>query len=554
MKRLTVAAVIGLFVLGMASMAAAELVELKPVVQEAINPFVQFEEPFGVLEDMIAYDGGPTYYYPQAIEVGRMWSVRFTPAQPCSLKALSIVSYPTGGNADIHAWDDYNGSPGDDLFTPFTTYMWGNTNYQRINIDPAINIGEVDFHGGWEYTSTPPPYATSDALPPVENRSKSYNPTTHAWQIWSHNLNIRAYVQYYGEDNTPPAITHIPISMGFTDDTTVVLATIIDDSGVDNAYVYYDDGSGWESLVLEHTVGNFYEATLPMFEAGTEISYYIEATDASPNSNTGYFPPGGQSDPLVYDVVEGSEIAYDDGQQEGWWVASHTWDSNAFAVRCTPRDYPAKITMLRAYVNGVDGFKFSVNNYTAGQPGALIAGPWNASASSSPGWVNFELPSQIDINSGDFCVVFHWNEATPDQPAVGGDATMPDGRSFWRSGASWNSSPTDDFMLRAVVLYTVVGIEDELGGSLPSEFALDQNYPNPFNATTNISYSIDETADVDLSIYNLAGQKVATLVDGVMDAGAYSVNWNAGNFSSGVYFYKLTAGEKVMTRKMNLLK
>jgi hypothetical protein len=89
---------------------------------------------------------------------------------------------------------------------------------------------------------------------------------------------------------------------------------------------------------------------------------------------------------------------------------------------------------------------------------------------------------------------------------------------------------------------------------LPSEFALMKNYPNPFNAQTVIDYQLPTTSDVKLEIYNLLGKKVATLVDGHQEAGYKSVTWDASEVSSGIYFYKLNAGEYTETMRMTLIK
>jgi hypothetical protein len=89
---------------------------------------------------------------------------------------------------------------------------------------------------------------------------------------------------------------------------------------------------------------------------------------------------------------------------------------------------------------------------------------------------------------------------------------------------------------------------------LPSEFALLTNYPNPFNASTVISYQLPTTSHVKLEIYNISGRKVATLVDSKEQGGYRSVTWDASEVSSGVYFYKLTAGDFTQTRRMMLVK
>ncbi len=109
------------------------------------------------------------------------------------------------------------------------------------------------------------------------------------------------------------------------------------------------------------------------------------------------------------------------------------------------------------------------------------------------------------------------------------------------------------FQLGSITIGPAVGI-DEVDPSLPDQMMLSQNYPNPFNARTTISYSLPEPGHVTLSIYNLLGQKVATLVDGVEQAGEHRVVWEAGDVPSGVYFGRLVAGESRETIKMVVMK
>ena len=90
--------------------------------------------------------------------------------------------------------------------------------------------------------------------------------------------------------------------------------------------------------------------------------------------------------------------------------------------------------------------------------------------------------------------------------------------------------------------------------TMPTAFALEQNYPNPFNPTTRIQYTLAAQAHVSLKIFNVVGQEVATLANGIQEAGYKSVVWNASGVSSGVYFYRLQAGSFTETRKLILLK
>ncbi len=90
--------------------------------------------------------------------------------------------------------------------------------------------------------------------------------------------------------------------------------------------------------------------------------------------------------------------------------------------------------------------------------------------------------------------------------------------------------------------------------AVPMEFNLEQNYPNPFNPTTTISYTLEEENYTSLVVFDIQGRQIATLVNDIRAAGSHSVVWNAANTASGVYFYKLQAGNKTQIRRMLLLK
>lgn len=89
---------------------------------------------------------------------------------------------------------------------------------------------------------------------------------------------------------------------------------------------------------------------------------------------------------------------------------------------------------------------------------------------------------------------------------------------------------------------------------IPSSYSLSQNYPNPFNPTTNIKFDIPKTSDVKLIIYDILGEEISTLVNENINAGSYQVDWNGGNYPSGVYFYRLSAGDFSETKKMLMIK
>ena len=89
---------------------------------------------------------------------------------------------------------------------------------------------------------------------------------------------------------------------------------------------------------------------------------------------------------------------------------------------------------------------------------------------------------------------------------------------------------------------------------LPSKTSLGYAYPNPFNPSTNISFILAENSDVDLSIYNLTGQLIETLINGQFEAGSYNLNWDASMQPSGMYFLRFLAGSEIFNQKLMVIK
>ena len=99
-------------------------------------------------------------------------------------------------------------------------------------------------------------------------------------------------------------------------------------------------------------------------------------------------------------------------------------------------------------------------------------------------------------------------------------------------------------------------IEDKMGDEHVKleRFKLNQNYPNPFNPSTTIEFDLPKSSEVSLKVYNILGEEVATLLSGSLLSGSHSVEWDASNLASGVYLYRLQAGDYVETRKMVVMK
>jgi len=106
---------------------------------------------------------------------------------------------------------------------------------------------------------------------------------------------------------------------------------------------------------------------------------------------------------------------------------------------------------------------------------------------------------------------------------------------------------------------TLQGAQLAAGSQLPKTYSLGQNYPNPFNAGTQIIYQLRERGAVSLTIYNITGQLVKTLVNTLQEPGNYTIQWdgradNGAELSTGVYFYRMVAGDYLATKKMLIIK
>jgi hypothetical protein len=138
--------------------------------------------------------------------------------------------------------------------------------------------------------------------------------------------------------------------------------------------------------------------------------------------------------------------------------------------------------------------------------------------------------------------------------AVGGNTAVLDGYGATLSDVNWTATCLNELYDNCTPTMFYAVANHLADGSLPTEFGLSQNYPNPFNPVTEISFALPVASHVRLDIYNIMGQKVATVVDASFGAGYHSVTYNASDNASGVYFYRLQADSFVETKKMLLLK
>jgi hypothetical protein len=145
-------------------------------------------------------------------------------------------------------------------------------------------------------------------------------------------------------------------------------------------------------------------------------------------------------------------------------------------------------------------------------------------------------------------VTFQFSYTAP--TTLGQQTLFANGNSVNLNGA--NTGDSWNFALNKIVyIVQPTGVKDQIS---VNSFELSQNYPNPFNPSTRIQYQVSSNAQVLLQVYDALGNQVATLVNEWKEAGNHSVNFDASGLSSGIYYYKLTAGNFTSTKKMTLLR
>ena len=126
------------------------------------------------------------------------------------------------------------------------------------------------------------------------------------------------------------------------------------------------------------------------------------------------------------------------------------------------------------------------------------------------------------------------------------------GQAFVGTMQGLSSMVEGGFLADTLLRGTVVSVAGH--AAIPTEFALEQNYPNPFNPTTKIQLTIPNRRWTTVNVYDILGRKVVTLLNEVKDPGTYTIEFDGSNLSSGVYFYRLEAGDFKQTKRLLLLK
>ncbi len=320
-------------------------------------------------------------------------------------------------------------------------------------------------------------------------------------------MNNGLYVFQFTANDVAPSITHTPVTELFNDEPVIISAQIVDNDQVTAANLRYrttiNGNTGNWNLVTDENgpSNNVYEFDIPGYGNQTVVEYYISAQDNNDNVST--LPEGG---------------------------------SGINPPGSTP---PSQFIEYTVMVPGMP-----VINYYYPTADTTI-GPTDA----------FQFVVNAEDTSG-FNLFFSWFK--------NGELLNFTGNTYVYRATSNPTVPRVDtmkvlitnnlFNTEIVWLVTVDNASGVKDGNSPVSYSLKQNYPNPFNPSTQIRYSIANSEFVNLSIFNSLGEKVAELVNETKSVGEYTVTFDAGNFASGVYIARITAGNFTQIIKMSLLK
>ncbi len=314
------------------------------------------------------------------------------------------------------------------------------------------------------------------------------------------------YVLQFNPANVPPTITHTEINAVFNNDPVNVNAQIVDNGSIAEANLFYRTSfngttSGWNLVTGTAQSNNQYEFTIPGFQHLTEIEYYLAAQDDSNSIAT--LPAGGSGTNPAGNIPPAQLFSY-----------SVVITGPPVILSFSPQGDTTVV------VNSEFDFSISAEDTT----GLEVNYTW------------FKNGSSVGISS-----TYHYRAGVfPVVPRVDSiRAVVSNG--YFSVSKTWlvNVQPATD-------------VDDKNGTVL--SYNLEQNYPNPFNPSTQVSFSIPQNEFVNLSVYNLIGEKVAELVNENLTAGKYDIKFDAGNRTSGIYFARIKAGNFDKLIKMTLLK
>ncbi len=340
--------------------------------------------------------------------------------------------------------------------------------------------------------------------------------------------------------------------------TTIDFNDLITNDLTDVAYVWDPGETSWKTWDADGNSGDLTDGLISPFQ-----SFFVQSDDGSPSveftnaarSSGGSFlgKENEQQRNIVRLELNGEEL------RNSTWLRFSDAGSTDSQVRGDALQLEPLSENFAKLATEKSGTLFDISHLPASEEEYSI--PVHISSTMSGSYTltatDFELPEGFELT-------FHDHSSGTSVPL---NADFSYTVEVAQAAKAAEVSPLERVKQGPVVAKASVGSPEysitvssgdavSIGGpeELPQRVALNQNYPNPFNPSTVISYDLPEASDVTIQVYDMTGRQVATLVNSRMEAGTHEVTFNAGNLASGVYIYRLQAGEHMLTRKLTLIK
>jgi hypothetical protein len=331
-----------------------------------------------------------------------------------------------------------------------------------------------------------------------------------------------------------------------------------------------------------------------IFDITSDGSGNIYVTGKAGWSNYGYditnikYSPSGQGTATRYDGAEhdddiGKKILVD--LAGNYYVTGSAVESGQnseiVTMKFSPGNVPLWVTVYDYDIDEPNDMKIdaSGNIYVTGQSNGYITLKYNnygtllwasrlnsgifATALTLDGYGNAYLTGEVSSNNGDFGSVKYSSNGVqagnvmiyngPLNYIDYGAAIAINSTGSAVYVAGWSAGSQNNFDVAIVKYSQPVGLTGS-SSQIPEEFSLEQNYPNPFNHTTTIRYSLTVNSMVLVKVFNVLGKEVATLVNEEKSAGTHEIQWDAANYPSGTYFYRIAAGDFSDVKRMMLVR
>jgi len=385
-------------------------------------------------------------------------------------------------------------------------------------------------------------------------------------------------------------INHTPLSTGPVTGprtaTAIIKSTYRLGTGSNTARLYYKVNNGsYNFLTPSYTNLDTVKFTIPGQPLGTTVKYYIAAQDSAgtlvatlPSGGTGVNPPGTTAPATVfeYQVANINIITIGNGTSSSNYPYTTYWMDGRTQMLYLASEINADNPNATGYISKI-GFNV-VSNSTQAMSGFTVK-MQTTSMTSLSGWVTsgwttcfsgtYTVPGTglqtIDMQTpiqytgtGNLLVEICYDNSsyTSYSPVY---ASSVSGMTYGyytdnSTGCTMTGGAVQSLRPNiSLYLTSALGVQNHQAG-IPTRFDMKQNYPNPFNPVTKINYEIPKASFVTIKVFDILGREVASLVNGNLEAGYYTYDFDASALSSGVYIYKITAGSFEKTMRMMVVK